>query len=195
MLSMMCELGIALAPLFGAVFVVAFLANVAQVGLMVSLQPLAPNFTKLDPISGTARMFSARSAVELGKAVAKVSLVGYVVYSCLRAELPSIMQLVGADYRQICAAIGGLAWKLLVRTTAVILVIAAFDYAYQRIQHEKSLRMTKQEVKEDFKRSEGDPMIKSRIRQRQRERRKKRRGGNIARGSALRRRMRNRQPS
>lgn len=168
-IALVLELGMALVPLLATVFVVAFCANVAQVGLLISMEPLMPKMSKLDPLGGMMRMFSSRSAVELGKAVLKVTLVAWVVYGFLRAEYPTVVQLVGADYQTMCSGIGTLAWKLLLKTTTVILIIAIFDYIYQRFQNEKNLRMTKQEVKEDMKRSEGDPQIKSRIRQRQRE--------------------------
>ena len=158
-----------LGPLLAAVFVAGLVSNAAQVGLVFSWEPLAPKGSRLDPISGLSRMFSARSAVELAKSLAKVTIITYMVFSCLRAEYPMIIGLTGCDARDIAAGIGGLMYRLLLRAAVVLLMIAGIDYGYQRYQNEKGLKMTKQEVKEDYKRSEGDPMLKGKIRRRQRQ--------------------------
>ena len=84
-------------------------------------------------------------------------------------QYPNVIGLTGCDARDIAAGIGGLIYRLLFRAGMVLLVIAAIDYGFQRYQNEKGLKMTKQEVKEDYKRSEGDPMLKGRIRRRQRQ--------------------------
>lgn len=157
------------APLMGAVVLAGFAANALQVGLVLSGEPLSPKGSRLDPIAGIGRMFSVRSAVELIKGLAKTALIAYMVFAFLKAEYPTVVRLMGADPGQIAAGIGGLMFRMLFRAAIALLVIAAVDYGFQRYQHEKNLRMTKQEVKEDFKRSEGDPLVKSRIRQRQRQ--------------------------
>jgi flagellar biosynthetic protein FlhB len=106
--------------------------------------------------------------VELAKALAKTTLIGWIVYSFLRAEYPTVVGLVGCDPRVIASGMGGLIYRLLFKAGMVLLILAAVDYGFQRHQNEKQLRMTKEEVKEDYKRSEGDPQVKSKIRQRQR---------------------------
>ena len=158
-----------LAPLLGAVVLAGFAANALQVGLVLSGEPLSPKGSRLDPIAGIGRMFSMRSAVELVKGLAKTALIAYMVFAFLRAEYPVVVRLMGTDPGQIAAGIGGLMSRMLFRAGMAMLVIAAIDYGFQRYQHEKNLRMTKQEVKEDLKRSEGDPLVKSRIRQQQRQ--------------------------
>ena len=163
------QVGTAVAPLLLGVAVVGFMSGAVQVGLVLSGKALQPKGERLNPLSGIARMFSVRSAVELAKSVAKIAVVGYIVYSFIRDKYTDIAGLPGGDYLTTCGQIGQLTWELLFRTAIALLVIAGLDYMFQRKQLEKQLRMTKQEVKEDFKRTEGDPVLKSRIKQRQRE--------------------------
>lgn len=169
LVRILLEVGTVLAPLVLGVAIVGFGSSAMQVGLVLSGKALQPKGERLNPVAGIGRMFSARAGVELAKAVAKVITVGYIVYSFLRDKAADITALVGADYRETCDSIASLTWDLLFRATLVMFVIAALDYLYQRFQHEKQLRMTKQELKEDMKRTEGDPLVKSKIRQRQRE--------------------------
>lgn len=169
LVRILLDVGTAFAPLVIGVAIVGFSATAMQVGLMISGKPLQPKFERLNPIAGIGRMFSARAGVELLKSIAKVAAVGYIVFAFLRDNSAEIAGMMGVDYRQTCSRIGTLTWDLLFRATLVMFVIAAGDYLFQRFQHEKQLRMTKQELKEDIKRTEGDPMVKSRIRQKQRE--------------------------
>jgi flagellar biosynthetic protein FlhB len=167
--QLLLQTGSAIAPLIIGVAVVGFAASALQVGLVFSGKALAFKAERLNPISGIARMFSARAAVELLKSIAKILIVGYIVFSFLRDRYTDIESLVGGDYLTSCSVIGQLTWALLLRSAMCLFVIAGLDYIFQKMQLEKQLRMTKQEVKEDYKRTEGDPLIKSRIRQKQRE--------------------------
>lgn len=168
LVQILLDMVVVLGPLLAAVFVAGFVANAAQVGLVFSGQPLVPQASRLDPVGGMARMFSARSAVELAKALAKIGIVSYIVLVFVRAEYPTVVGLIGCDPREIASGMGGLIYRLLFKAGMALLVIAAIDYGFQRYQNEKQLKMTKEEVKEDYKRSEGDPLVKSMIRQRQR---------------------------
>ncbi len=168
LVQILLDMAVVLGPLFAAVFLAGFVANAAQVGLVLSGEPLVPQASRLNPITGIARMFSTRSAVELAKALAKICLVGYIVFIFVKAEYPTIVGLIGCDPRVIASGMAGLIYRLLFKAAMALLIIAAIDYAFQRHQNEKQLRMTKEEVKEDYKRSEGDPLVKSKIRQRQR---------------------------
>jgi flagellar biosynthetic protein FlhB len=156
-------------PLLGAVALAGVVGNVAQVGFMFATQPLAPDFNRMNPVAGLGRMFSARSAVELAKSVLKVAVVGWVVWAFLRNEQNTVISLGVVDPSQATRLAGDLVWRLCMRACTVLVVIASADYLYQRFQFEKSIRMTKQEVKEEFKRSEGDPLVKSQFRQRHRQ--------------------------
>lgn len=179
LVRLLLETGSAIAPLVLGVAVVGFAASALQVGLVFSGKALAFKGERLNPISGVARMFSVRSGVELLKSIAKILVVGYIVFCFLRDRYPEIQSLAGGDYLTSCSIIGGLTWGLLLRSAMALFVIAGLDYMFQRQQIEKQLRMTKQEVKEDYKRTEGDPMVKSRIRQKQREISKQRMMGEV----------------
>lgn len=169
LVRILLETGTAIAPLIIGVAVVGFATSALQVGLVLSGRSLQFRAERMNPISGIARMFSVRAGVELLKSIAKVVIVGCIVYAFLRARYADIESLVGADYLTTCSVIGQLTWGLLLRAGLALVVIAGLDYMFQRMQLEKQLRMTKQEVKEDYKRTEGDPLIKSRIRGKQRE--------------------------
>lgn len=169
LVRILLETGTAIAPLIIGVAVVGFASSALQVGLVLSGKSLQFRAERMNPVSGIARMFSVRAGVELLKSIAKVVVVGYIVYAFLRTRYADIESLVGADYLTTCSAIGQLTWGLLLRAGLALVVIAGLDYMFQRMQLEKQLRMTKQEVKEDYKRTEGDPLIKSRIRGKQRE--------------------------
>lgn len=161
--------GAMMAPILGAVMVCGLVGNVAQVGFVFSTQSLQPDLTRLDPLKGMARLVSGRSFVELFKSLAKVAIVGWVVYAFLRNERDTVTSL-GVMDRDVAGRMAGeLIWRLCIRTVSVLLFIASLDYIYQRWMFEKSIRMTKQEVKEEFKRSEGDPMVKQALRQRRRQ--------------------------
>ena len=164
----------ALAPVLGAIALAGVVSNVAQVGLAFNLQPLAPDLTRIDPLKGMVRMFSPRSLVELLKSLAKVCILGIVVWIFLRDNAHTVVALGTVPQDEAGRVAGDLIWRMCIRVVSVILVIASLDYIYQRMQFEKSIRMTKQEVKEEYKRSEGDPQIRSAIRQRQREAAKRR---------------------
>jgi len=169
LVRLLLEVGTAVAPMVIGVAVVGFLGSALQVGLVFSGKALQAKGERLNPLAGIARMFSVRAGVELAKSIAKICIVGYIVYAFLRDNCTDITSLAGGDYKTSCSMIGQLTWGLLLRSAIALFVIAALDYMFQRMQLEKQLRMTKQEVKEDFKRTEGDPLIRSRIRQRQRE--------------------------
>ena len=156
-------------PIMLAAGAAGLASNVLQIGFKVTSKPMALNLSKIDPLKGMARLVSWRSAVELIKSVLKIGVVAYVVYAFLRKEYPRIIGLCGLSPGAAGAAVAGLCWSLLARACAAMLVIAALDYMYQRIYFENSLKMTKQEVKDEYKRSEGDPHVKARILQRQRE--------------------------
>ncbi|MHB9037017.1 MAG: flagellar biosynthesis protein FlhB [Armatimonadota bacterium] len=169
LVQLLLRIGPAIAPILFGVAVVGFVANVVQVGLAFSGKALQFKADRLNPLSGVARMFSMQAAVELVKSMAKIAIIGFIVYSFIRDKYTEIASLAGASYYTTCAKIGGLTWQILLRAAAALFVIAALDYMFQRHQLEKSIKMTKQEVKEDVKRSEGDPHIKGKIRQKQRE--------------------------
>lgn len=139
-------------------------ANVVQGGLVFAGEPLNPKWEKISPGRGFKRMFSLRSFVELAKGVIKLIIVGFIGYLTLKSEIKNFPFLVDQSVSQIVSFIASVSFKLFARAGAVLIVLAALDFAYQRYEYEKKLRMTKQEIKEEYKRTEGDPQVKARIR-------------------------------
>ena len=158
-----------LAPLIAVVSAAGIFGNVAQFGLLLSGEALTPKLSKLNPLKGLKRLVSVRAGVELAKAILKVIIIGGVSFVMIRGELVQIPALVTVSVSSVLAFIGQAALKLGFYTCLVLVVLAAIDLVFQRWQHERDLRMTKQEVKDEFRQREGDPMVRSRIRAVQRE--------------------------
>lgn len=163
------RLGIVFIPIVLPIMVMGVLANFLQTGVLITSEPLKPDLKKLNPINGLKRMFSVRSVVQLLKDSAIVSVVGYVGYKFIKDNYSYILTLGDLKPVAVVQAIGNLTVSIFFKITVVMIVIALIDYIYQRYQFNKDLRMTKQEIKEEFKQSDGDPQIKGKIRQKQRE--------------------------
>ncbi len=155
-------------PLMLVLMVASLAANMLQVGMLFSAQALAFDFSRLNPLAGIGRMFSMRAMVEVLKSLAKAGMVAWVIVDFFRQRIFHDIGLLQVSHQELAPMIFGMVLDLVVKTTIMLLVIAIADYAYQRYQHEKSLRMSKDEVKEEYKRLEGDPLVKGRIRGKQR---------------------------
>jgi len=166
-------------PLLLAVFLAAFLANVLQVGFKISWEAARPKLSKINPLAGFKRLFSLRSLVELVKSIFKISVIGLIAYLVITSEIPSLFPLVDQSVWGMLIFMGRIAFKTLLITCVVMAVFSLLDYLYQRWEFEKSIRMSKQELKEEYRQSEGDPLIKSRIRRLQREMARKRMMANV----------------
>jgi flagellar biosynthetic protein FlhB len=158
-----------LAPLALATCVGGVVGGVSQVGFLVSFHPLKFDWEKLNPVAGLGRIFSWQAVAGVAKSLAKAGLVGYLIYAFLRANAERLVGLGGLGTGAMGEAIGELLWGLMVRCAGALAVIAFLDYVFQRFQFEKNIRMTKFELKEELKRTEGDPLAKARRRRRQRE--------------------------
>lgn len=156
-------------PVAGSIMVIGVVANVAQIGFLFTLKPITPNFEKINPISGMGRLFSMRSVFETAKSVAKLVVIAFVAFMTLKAEFGNMLQLGNASIGTIWVFMLAVSYKVIIRIAIVLIIIAIFDYAYQRFDHEKKLKMSHQELKEERKQMEGDPQIKARIRSLQRE--------------------------
>jgi flagellar biosynthetic protein FlhB len=156
-------------PVFGVALVVGVVANYAQVGSLFTMETLRPKFSNLNPINGIKRIFSARGLVELVKALMKIAVVGIVAWQSLRAEENNIVKLMDLDVPSSAGYILSTSIDVAVKICVVMVIIGVLDYGYQWWQYEKDLKMTKQEVKEEYKEMEGNPEIKQKIKQRQRE--------------------------
>lgn len=156
-------------PIFAIVLVVSITASFAQVGALFTLEPLKPKFSKLNPINGIKRIFSLRGLAELVKSLMKIAIIGIVAWQSIRAEENYIVKLMDQDLAVAAVYISSTAIDVAIKICAMMLIIAILDYGYQWWQYEKDLRMTKQEVKEEYREMEGSPEIRQRIRQKQRE--------------------------
>ena len=150
------------------ILVTGLVATVAQTGFLWATKKVGFNFSKLNPLPGFKRIFSPQGLVEMLKALLKLVLVGWSVYSFLSAEVGKIVQL-----SQMSLAAGLTSWtsmaaNLGLRVAETYILLAAADYTYQRWQFNKTMKMTKDEVKQELKQMEGDPFLKSRIRSQQR---------------------------
>lgn len=158
-----------LIPVLAVALIVGTAVAVVQVRPMFVPTLLAPKFSRIQPLAGLKRMFSARSLVELGKSIIKLAIVGGASYSVIAHVATQIRSFAEMDIVQIPAIVGGVVFSLGIRIASAMVVIAFFDFLYQRFEHEKGLRMTKQEVKDEGKQMEGNPEIKGAIRKRARQ--------------------------
>lgn len=156
-------------PLMVFIMIIGLAMNLAQVGLNFSTETISFDPNKLNPINGAKRMFSKRSLVELIKSLLKILIIGYFVITYLSDEIFQIPKLIYMDIfaglNKMSDTIFFLAFKII----GVFIVMAVMDFAYQKWQNLQDLKMSKQEVKEEFKQQEGDPKIKGKIRQKQRQ--------------------------
>jgi flagellar biosynthetic protein FlhB len=162
---------IAVAPVLGGVFglamLVGFGATVAQVGLVFT--PFEFHGDRLNPIQGFQRIFSMQGLAELFKSLFKLGVIGYVVYASFRQEVLPMLTLSELPPQGIVDYTFGLLGTMFVRVALALVVLALFDYLFQRWQLEQRLKMTRQELKEELKQTEGDPQLRARVRQVQRE--------------------------
>ncbi|WP_409292304.1 flagellar biosynthesis protein FlhB [Peribacillus sp. SCS-37] len=163
------EVALLLAPILGAAMVAGALANYVQVGVMFSSEAIQFKLDKINPISGFKRIVSLRALVELLKSILKISLVGLVTFVVVWDRLPEIMLLSQKSPGDAMAALGKITLNVGLFAGGALLFLSLLDYLYQKFDFEKSIRMSKQDIKDEYKNIEGDPLIKSKIKQRQRE--------------------------
>ena len=157
-------------PIGLAILVVGFLVNYLQTGGVFTLEPLKVKLDRINPLQGLKRMFSAQKLVDLFKAVFKIVGVGLIVWNTFKGQIfPLAEQGVLHPPIQLAALIWQLMFTIVLRIVMLLLALAVFDFYYQRYQYKKSLKMTKKEVQDEHKQTEGDPKVKSRIRQKQRQ--------------------------
>ncbi len=149
--------------------VLGIVANLFQVGILFTGETLKPNLSKLNPISGFKNMFSMRSLSTLIKDTAIISILAYIGYTFFQDNYLDILKLGNIYLPTLMYTVKDLVYSILSKICVAMIVIAVADYVYQRYSHKKQLRMTKQEVKDEYKNSEGDPEIKAKIKQKQRQ--------------------------
>jgi len=161
-------------PLFAGVYVMALVSNIAQVGFAISWKAIEPKFSKLNPISGFKQKFSSRAVVEMVKNLAKIAVISMVTYYAIKGELNNINRLYDNSIGQILLYLLKISFWIFIKVCLIMMVVALLDYAYQKWKFLEDQKMTKKEVKDETKQTEGDPMVKSRIRQLQYEAARKR---------------------
>ena len=157
------------APFFAFGFVITIIISIIQVGWKVSAKPLKPKGDKFNPISGFKRIFSKDSVFELFKSILKIGVVIYVAYISIRDEADDIFILYDMPLNQALALCGDVIINAGLKISLVYLVVGLADFIYQKHRFNEEMKMTKQEVKDEYKNTEGNPEIKGRQRQRMRE--------------------------
>jgi len=167
--DMSIDILVLFSPFLLLVLVVAAFSPLLMNGWLFSTKALAPKFSKLDPIAGVARMFSMNSLVELLKAIGKTVIVGTIGAWVVWHNRESVLLLIGEPVTRSIPHLGGLIWWSFAAIMMGMLIIVAIDVPFQLWEHNKKLKMTKEEVRQESKETEGDPQVKGRIRSMQRE--------------------------
>ncbi|MAG13899.1 MAG: flagellar biosynthesis protein FlhB [Spirochaetales bacterium] len=159
-------------PIFVVAFISALLGNILQVGFLFSAKPITPDLSRVLPRFGRffkRALFSGEAAFNLGKSIFKIIVIGSIAFLNVSGKLDDIATLVSSTFWQSLQTISGVAFRILVEAAIALLLLSIPDYIFQRFQHRQSLRMSRQELKEERRMSEGDPLVRSRLRDRMRE--------------------------
>ena len=152
-------------PMLGVAFVASYAVNFAQVGALTTTKTIKPKLSNLNPMKGIKRLFSKQAIVELLKSTIKIGIVGYLAVSTVYLQIPDILNTCFLTIGDFLKETFGLMSESIKKIFLALVFISAVDYFFKYWQHRKSIRMTKQEVKEEFKQMEGDPKIKSKRKQ------------------------------
>jgi len=158
-----------LAPILLIVVLLGVVATMAQTRMLVTTEPLKPKFERINPFKGFKRLFSLNSVIEALKGILKISILLYLVYSCLMDMISVAQRYMYADLAAACNHLLEAVFSMLLKVGGAFLVIAAADFGYQWWDYERQMKMTKQEIKEEYKQTEGDPQVKGKIKQIQRQ--------------------------
>lgn len=157
-------------PFFAGVFIVAAAISVFQVGFYVSGKAIEPKFDKLNFFTNFIKtFFNKRKLVDLIKSIFKIFVLSAYAWYLVSSETDTIVRMTDADYRDQMAYLGKLIFEIIFKLGILVLLMGIADYIYQKWQHNQDIKMTKQEIKEEYKQMEGDPIVKNRIRQAQRD--------------------------
>lgn len=159
---------ILIAPIFAVAVIIGLLANYMQVGFLFTAEPLKLQLSKIDPIKGFKNIFSLKSLVQMLMSILKLVIIGVISYITLWGEKDRILQLSQMPLESILSFTANLTVMLGIKIGAALFALAIFDYLYQKYEFEKSIRMSKQDIRDEYKKMEGDPLIKSKIKERQR---------------------------
>lgn len=155
-------------PIVLLAFVAGLISNYIQIGFLFTTKPLKPKLNRINPIEGFKRIFSKRALMELLKSSLKILIIGYTTYGFFKKKINTILNLGNMEIEDMLVNFSKLSFEFGMRIVGVLFFLAVLDYFYQWREYEKNLMMTKQELKEEYKQTEGDPLIKSKIREVQR---------------------------
>lgn len=163
--DLIMDLGIVLSPVLGLFLLAGMAASLLQNPLRFSVDKIIPNFAKLSPLAGLKRLFALATVVEFVKNLVKIGVIGGILLAILLPELDELEALIDLDLNVVLPFCMKIVAKLVGALLGIMFVVAVADYLYQRYNYMQQLRMTKQELKDEYKEIEGDPMIKARLRQ------------------------------
>ncbi|MBP7462546.1 MAG: EscU/YscU/HrcU family type III secretion system export apparatus switch protein, partial [Candidatus Delongbacteria bacterium] len=158
-----------IAPFLGLMMLIGIIGNLIQFGFLFTANPLIPDFKKINPVSGFGRLISRRAWIDLVKSLLKVILISWIAYLSITSSVDAIFDMTGLDVPAMSFLFNRILLSVMVKIVLGLVLIAILDYSYQRWEYGQNLKMTRQEIREEYKQYEGDPMIKSRIRSIQRE--------------------------
>ncbi|HIF5836393.1 TPA: SctU family type III secretion system export apparatus subunit VscU [Vibrio parahaemolyticus] len=159
------EMAYLLAPIILVAALIAIFSNMGQFGFLFSGESIKPDIKKINPVEGAKRIFSLKSVIEFIKSILKVSLLSCIIWVTLRGNINTLMQIPTCGLECVPAVTGVMIKQLMIISSVGFVVIAAADFAYQKFDHTKKLKMSKDEVKREYKEMEGSPEIKSKRRQ------------------------------
>ncbi len=149
-------------PFLGVLLAASVAVNLVQTGFLLSGHPLMPDLSRMNPITGFGRLFSAQSAMRLAMSLLKIILIAVGMYWIVEGEILGMAAFADSDPWGILGGISETVFFTAVKLGIMLAALAFLDYLFQRWQHEKELRMTKQEVRDELRRYEGDPQVKAR---------------------------------
>jgi len=164
MVSNLAQIGPTVGIFVSGLLLVGVVVSLVQTGFLFAHKRLGFDLKRINPAQGFKRIFSAQGLVELVKSILKLTVIAWVAYGFVKKHLQDLLGLIGMDFAAAQATWVKLSFSLILRVGGAYILLAAADYMYQRWQHTRSLRMTKEEVKEEIKQREGDPLVKGRIR-------------------------------
>lgn len=156
-------------PLWAGLFITGLTTNILQVGYKPTAEPFKVKFDKMDPLKGLKKIVSIETIFTLGISVGKVIVLGIVIWKVVKGEIPKFLKLYDLEIGQILKIIGSALVKVGIYASVAFLLLSILDYFYQKHKYEESIKMSKQEVKDEFKNAEGDPQIKGKMKQKMRE--------------------------
>lgn len=166
-------------PIFLVIFFTAVIVENAQTQFLISSESMKPKLEKLDPLAGLKRIFSMKGFIQILITILKIIIVAWIVWGVIKKNIPVIITALNMDPWTLMLFVGGLVMTIAMKVGGFYIGIAILDYLWQKQEFQKSMKMTKQEVKEEYKRLEGDPVIKQAQRQKQREASQRRQQGNV----------------